>query len=98
MRFGLVIPFIFLFFSTAVKAEQCLSVQGLQFEKIGYSTLLIIREGKNWGTMEVSGEVPAGKLEFRFFTPTICDETQNDKFHLNGKLTSIRYNGLKAFK
>ena len=98
MRLSLGITFMALFFATTVKAEQCLSVQGLQFEKIGYSTLLIIRDGKNWGTMEIGREVPAGKIEFRFFTPTICDRLQNERFHLNGQLTNINYGGLKPFK
>jgi len=98
MRLSLGFTFMALFFATTVKAEQCLSVQGLQFEKIGYSTLLIIRDGKNWGTMEIASQVPGGKIEFRFFTPTICDATQNDKFHMNGQLTELRFGGIKPFK
>jgi len=42
------------------------------------------------------GSVPDGKLEFRFFTPTICDGTQNYKIQINGKLTEIM--AIKPFK
>jgi hypothetical protein len=96
MRFSLGIPFMALFFAATVKAETCLPVQGLQFEKIGWNVLLIIKDGKNWGTMNMFDGVPDGKLEFRFFTPTICDGTQNDKIHINGKLRTI--DSIKAFK
>ena len=29
--------------------------------------------------------VPDGKMEFRFFTPTKCDGTQNNEIHMNRK-------------
>jgi len=96
MRFSLGIAFIALFFSASVKAETCLPVEGLQFEKIGIFELLIIRDGKNWGIMSVLGIPADGKMEFRFFTPTICDGSQNDKIQINGKLTSI--SDIKPFK
>ena len=67
MSVRLVIPFITLFFAISVKAEICVPVEGLQFEKIGIMTLLIIKNGRNWGTLETSKYVPDGKLEFRFF-------------------------------
>ena len=90
MRFSLGIPFIALFFSVSVKAETCLSVAGVQFEKIGPHALLAVKDGKNWGTVEFySFVIPDGKLEFRFFTPTICDGSQNDKLQINGKLESV---------
>lgn len=96
MKFSLGIPFIALFFAASVKAETCLPVAGLQFEKIGNSTLLLIKDGKNWATLEVLSAIPDGKLEFRFFTPTICDGSQNDAIHINGKLTKIYT--IKLFK
>ena len=89
MRFSLGITFIALFFATSVKAQTCLPVEGLQFEKIGDSTLLIIRDGKNWGTMMVGGIPADGKMEFRFFTPTICNGSQNNQIHINKKLSYI---------
>ena len=88
-----------LFFSIqSVRADNCFSVNGVQFEKIGYATLLIVVDGKNWGTLEADSAVPDGRLEFRFFTPTLCDGTQNDKFHINGKLFTVRYGTIKRFK
>lgn len=96
MRLSLGIPFIALFFAVSVKAETCLSVQGLQFEKIDSRTLLIMKDGNNWGTMTFYASVPDGKIEFRFFTPTICDGAQNDKIHINGTLMSI--NKISPFK
>ena len=33
--------------------------------------------------------VPDGKMEFRFFTPTKCDGTQNNENHMNRKLANI---------
>jgi len=89
MRFRLGIPLIVLFFAVSVKAETCLPVEGLQFEKIGYGTLLIIKNGRNWGTLRIYSEIPDGKLEFRFFTPTMCDQSQNRQLHINGKLVTI---------
>ena len=89
MRLSLGISFISLFFAVSVKAETCLPVQGLQFEKIGSADLLVIRDGKNWGTMVVLGVPTDGKMEFRFFTPTICDGYQNNEIHINGKLSKI---------
>ena len=96
MRLSLGISFIALFFAVSVKAETCLPVQGLQFEKIGSSDLLIIRDGKNWGIMRVVGIPADGKMEFRFFTPTICDGNQNSEIHINGKLSMIL--NIKPFK
>ena len=97
MRFSLGIPFIALFFAVSVKAETCLPVEGLQFEKIGYSTLLIIKNGRNWGTLTIYwNAIPDGKLEFRFFTPTMCDGSQNRVLHINGKLETIE--DIKPFK
>ena len=96
MRFNLGIPFIALFFAASVKAQACLPVEGLQFEKIGVSTLLIMRDSKNWGTMVIYGAVPDGKIEFRFFTPTVCDGSQNNQIHINKKLETIR--DIKPFK
>ena len=96
MRLSLGISFFALCFAVSVKAETCLPVQGLQFEKIGSSDLLIIRDGKNWGTMWVGGVPTDGKMEFRFFTPTICDGNQNNEIHINGKLSKIYT--IKPFK
>ena len=96
MRFRLGIPFIALFFAVSAKAETCLPVAGWQFEKIGVSTLLLIKDGKNWGTLMISDSIPDGKLEFRFFTPTMCDGSQNNQLHINGKLTYIQ--SIKPFK
>ena len=97
MRFSLGIPFIALFFSAAVKAETCLPVAGLQFEKIGYRVLLVIKDGKNWGTIDIWYHgIPDGKLEFRFFTPTICDGYQNKQIQINGQLREIET--IKPFK
>ena len=96
MRLNLGISFIALFFAVSVKAQSCLPVQGLQFEKIGSNDLLIIRDGKNWGTMVVIGIPADGKMEFRFFTPTICDGFQNNQIHINGKLSNIL--SIKPFK
>ena len=96
MRLSLGIPFIALFFTATVKSQTCLAVEGLQFEKIGFGTLLIMRDGKNWGTMIISAAVPDGKIEFRFFTPTICDGGQNNQIHINKQLSYIA--SIKAFK
>jgi hypothetical protein len=97
MKFSLVIPFIALFFAVSVKAETCLPVEGLQFEKIGDSTLLIMKNGRNWGTLKIwVYHIPDGKLEFRFFTPTICDGDQNNQIHINGKLFKV--DEIKPFK
>jgi hypothetical protein len=96
MRFSLGIPFITLFFAVSVKAETCLPVAGWQFEKIGGVTLLLIKDGKNWGTLNTTGYIPDGKLEFRFFTPTMCDGSQNNQLHINGQLTYIQ--SIKPFK
>ena len=96
MRFSLVIPFIALFFAVSVKAETCLPVAGLQFEKIGYSTLLAVKDGKNWGTIELFDGITNGKLEFRFFTPTMCDSYQNRELQINGQLVTIKQ--IKPFK
>ncbi len=96
MKFSLVIPFIALFFAVSVKAETCLPVAGLQFEKIGLTVLLVSKDGKNLGTIGLYGGIPDGKLEFRFFTPTICDGSQNAQLHINGSLFTIER--IKPFK
>jgi hypothetical protein len=96
MRFSLGIPFIALFFAVSVKAETCLPVAGWQFEKIGIDVLLLIKDGNNWGTLKVYGVIPDGKIEFRFFTPTMCDGRQNNQLHINGKLEKIQE--IKPFK
>ena len=96
MRCRLGIPFVALFFAISVKAETCLPVAGWQFEKIGGTTLLLIKDGKNWGTLLLWGRIPEGKLEFRFFTPTMCDGSQNNQLQINGSLEQIRE--IKPFK
>lgn len=87
-----------LFISQSVKAEECFSVNGAQFEKIGYATLLIMYDGKNWGTLDTIFEVPNGRLEFRFFTPNLCDSSPNDHFQINGELFSVYSYSIKKFK
>jgi hypothetical protein len=97
MKFSLVIPFLALFFAVSVRAETCLPVAGLQFEKIDYGVLLVIKDGKNWGTIEIFYHgIPDGKIEFRFFTPTICDGYQNKQIQINGQL--VRIESIKPFK
>ena len=98
MRFSLSIPFIALFFAASAKAQTCLPVAGLQFEKIGLRVLLVVKDGKNWGTLETfpGDRIPDEKLVFRFFTPTICDGYQNNQIHINGQLLKIYE--IKPFK
>jgi hypothetical protein len=86
---------IFLLFFVPLWASAqgtCLSVDGLKFEAIDYSKLLVIKSDKNIAIMSIAtGGVDLRKestLAFRFFTPTVCIN-QNDKFHLNGKLVEI---------
>ena len=83
------------FFVVSVKAETCLPVEGLQFEKIGFATLFMIKDSKNWGAM-LNTWAPEEKMEFRFFMPTKRDGTQNNEIHMNGKLANIF--GIKPFK
>lgn len=81
--------FYFLFFSLSVRAD-CIPVEGLSFEKIGFNTLLIIKDNINWGTMVLATSVPDGKLEFRFFTPKICDGYINNQLHINKILFNVQ--------
>jgi len=74
--------------STNAKAANCLSVDGLTFEKVGHNALLMIRDGRNIGLLRIYGEVPAN-FSVRFFTPTICDGSENDKFQINGDLKTV---------
>ena len=81
---------LFLVFSShVVKAQTCLSVDGLQFEALSINTMLVSKGGQNWGTLTIWSYLPKGNLVFRFFTPTICDGSQNNKIHINGELHSI---------
>ena len=80
-------------FSANCFAERCLAVNGLQFEAVDYGQLLVIRDGKNIGILSVSyfgsDLRKASSLQFRFFTPTICDGIQNNKFHINQVLVTV---------
>ena len=76
-----------------------METKGLQIPLENTSLLadffLKIKNSKNWAAMLNAG-VPDGKMEFRFFTPTKCDGTQNNEIHMNGKLANIF--GIEPFK
>lgn len=94
-----IIALLICFFTNIVSAETCLSVEGLSFEKISSDKLLVIANGKNIATLQVYGSLPKdGRLEFRFFTPTICDRNQNNEFMVNGQLQKITYASISKFK
>ena len=90
MKTRFALSLFLVFFSHVVKAETCLSVDGLQFEAISTNTLLVSKNGQNLATLTIGRSLPKGNLIFRFFTPTICDRLQNDKLHINGELYSIQ--------
>jgi hypothetical protein len=83
--------FVAFMVALSVRAD-CIQVDGLQFEPIDRSELLIMRGGVNLGTLYVGtgGKVKDFRtlqnLQFRFFTPKLCDTSPNNKFHLNGEL------------
>jgi len=70
-------------------AATCIPVDGLTFEKVGYSTLMIIRNGKNYGLMLIYSAIP-DNFTVRFFTPTVCDDSSaNHQFQINGQLVGV---------
>jgi hypothetical protein len=81
------------FFLTPVSAqERCLSVDGLQFEAVDYSQLLVIKSGKNIAIARVRGYIgdlrKVSRLEFRFFAPTVCT-ISNSQFQINGSMVDL---------
>ena len=83
-----------------VRREVSMETKGLQIPCENTSLLadfvfLKIKNSKNWAAM-LNTVVPDGKMEFRFFTPTKCDGTQNNENHMNRKLANIF--GIKLFK
>ncbi len=74
--------------STNARAD-CFYIDGTTFEKVGYNSLLMIRNGRNIGLLTIYEEVPKN-FSVRFFTPTICDGSENYKFQINGDLAMVK--------
>jgi len=87
-----------LFLSSVAKAETCIEVEGLQVEVISHNSLLMMKDGKNLGIIQLCGGdlAKVKQVNLRFFTPRLCDGSNNDKFHLNGDLKSVC--SIKYFK
>lgn len=98
MNRHLLVPLILLLStSNAFAADVCIPVDGLSFTKTGTSTLLVSRDGKNVGLLEVLDEravyyfvIPDKPFTVRFFTPTVCNSGANAKFEIDKSLVTVR--------
>ncbi len=91
-----ILALFFGFCSANANAEVCLPVEGLRFEKVGHDKLLIIRQGQNFGILEISGSGIPDNFTLRFFTATICDNAPNNEFQISGKVERVQR--ISAFK
>ena len=83
--------------SADATAATCIPVNGLTFEKVGYSTLMMIQNGKNYGLLKIYWSAIPDNFSVRFFTPTVCDDgSGNSKFQINGKLEQVE--NIQVFK
>ena len=91
--------FLLLFLSQNIFAI-CIPLSGIKFEKVNDSTLLIIKDGMNFGLLEFlsiesgneySGFMPDSDLNIRFFMPTLCERpSPNADFMMGKKLFRAR--------
>ena len=86
---NIVATLFFLFCSVNANAETCLPVDGLRFEKVGTDKLLIIRQGQNYGILQIVGFGIPDNFTLRFFTATICDKAPNNEFQISGKIERV---------
>ena len=68
---------------------ECISVNGLAFEKIDFNKLLAISSGKNVAIVSTVRELPNSISQFRFFSEKLCDFGAEEKFHIDGKLFMV---------
>jgi hypothetical protein len=76
-------------FLSSVAFADCISVSGLQFERISAYELLASRNGKNVAVLNVSccsNEIPAKINTFRFFSEELCTTGAEARFHIDGRL------------
>ena len=80
-----------LFLSGVAKAQTCIEVEGLKLEVISSDRLLMMKDGRNLGIIQLcgSGLKKGEQVDLRFFTPRLCSSSANDKFHLNGDLKTV---------
>ena len=81
---------VLLFQVHCVYAQTCLPVEGLSFEKISISKLLVIKDGKNFATIDTYDGIPDKISNFRFFSEKLCTCSCPERnFHIDGKLHSV---------
>ena len=75
-------------FLSSVAFADCISVSGLQFERISSYELLASRNGKNVAVLNMSccDEIPAKINTFRFFSEELCTTGAEARFHIDGRL------------
>lgn len=93
--------FFLLLLVSPIANATCLDIDGVKFEAIGATSLLASRGGLNIAIVQVYGSNYEGgfpfqdirkiqKLEFRFFSPKLCDSSGGIRFQINGELGQVR--------
>jgi len=81
----------FLFAICVLKSAyaECISVNGLAFEKIDSNKLLAISSGKNIAIVSTVSALTNSISQFRFFSEKLCDRGIEEKFYIDGKLFTV---------
>ena len=75
----------------ALAKTRCMPVHGLSFERISGDSLLASREGRNIAIVRVYYPALPERLgQFRFFSANLCPYGAASKFHLDGKLITVK--------
>ena len=70
---------------------ECINVNGISFEKIDSTKLLVTKDDKNIAIIHTYFMVslPSKIGAFRFFSEKLCDSGAENKFHIDGKLFNV---------
>ena len=77
--------------------QDCITLQGIEFQKIDTYKFLASKNGKNLAFVTVSAAIPEGVVRFRFFSEKLCDSFAESEFQMNEKLIRVDHNGITFF-
>jgi len=80
----------------ALANADCIPVHGLSFERISGGSLLASREGRNIAIVSSIYGLPERLGQFRFFSANLCKYGAESKFHIDGKLFTVK--SIEIFK
>ncbi len=75
--------------TTNVYASDCISLQGIELQKVDTYKFLASKNGKNIAFVNLRNGIPEGVVSFRFFSENLCNRGAESEFQMNGKQSRV---------